>query len=399
MKLVTTLFEEGPISFLLDEKDHLLEIHPHSEEINSLVGNIYLGRVMNIVKNIQAAFIHIGLKENVYLSLENTTKVYTPTGLKQPSSLKQGDLILVQVIKDAHKTKAPKVATEFVLTGLYGVLTTDHPLVGLSTKIIHKHDRLHLKKVFSKYVTKDFGFIVRTNCLDVSDDIIEDEIKRLIDSYEKLIERLRFSSPMQCLHHSLNSSLKLIRDLNHDAMEQYVYDVESLYLDVRSYMEENLPEEVNKCRYYQETYSLRALFNLDKQLERAMKEKVWLKSGASIIIQPTEALTVIDVNTEKSNSTKMAAETILFTNKEAAIEIARQVRLRNLSGIIIIDFIDMAEEAHKEELCSLVQELCQKDRIKMNFIDMTPLGLVEITRKKTERTLAEKMAGELGKKS
>ncbi len=163
-KLVTTSLRGMVMSFLLDEQDKAIEIHPFPENLKSLVGNIYAGRVSNIAKNINAAFVHIGEDKPAYLSLENTSKIFYSDGRPADAKLKQGDLILVQVAKDAHKTKAPKLVAEFAVTGQYAVLTTNHPSLGLSSKITETKERIRLKRLFKPYVTKAYGFIVRTNC-------------------------------------------------------------------------------------------------------------------------------------------------------------------------------------------------------------------------------------------
>lgn len=383
-KLVTTNLRNMPISFLLDEQDKALEIHPFPEDLKSLVGNIYAGRVEHVVKNINAAFVHIGEDKPAYLSLDNTEKIFFADGRPRDQRPKQGDIILVQVVKDAHKTKAPKLAAEFALTGQYAVLTTNRPSIGLSSKIIGQKDRNRLKKLLAPHLTKDYGFIARTNCVAAEDEAIREEIAALVEAYGKVLSQLPYANAGSCLHRGLNGHLKLLRDLNLSQVDAYIYDDKELYGQASAL--------VDGARLHEDSYPLAALYNLDKQLERALREKVWLKSGASIVIQPTEALVAIDVNTEKNQSRKQPDQVILATNLEAADEIARQIRLRNLTGIIIADFIDMASEEHKDQLCRKVASLCLKDRVKTRFIDMTPLGLVEITRKKMEKTLQEKLA-------
>ncbi len=192
-----------------------------------------------------------------------------------------------------------------------------------------------------------------------------------------------YANAGSCLHRGANGHLKLLRDMNLELVDSYVYDDNELF--------EQAAPLVENAVHYSDSYPLNALYNLEKQLDRALREKVWLKSGASIVIQATEALIAIDVNTEKNQSRKNPEEVILATNMEAAEEIARQIRLRNLSGIIIVDYIDMSSESDRRILCYRVEALCMKDRIRTRFIDMTPLGLVEITRRKTEKTLKEKL--------
>jgi ribonuclease G len=403
-KLITTIQNNIIYCALICDKNKLIEIHPISDNIinndnnisnsfkKSYVGNIYIGKVVRVVKGINAAFVDIGLEQNAYLSLNDVSNIYYTNGKDKKAKLVQGDEIIVQVTKDAHKTKGPKLTTDFSITGRFSVLTTNKCFLGISSKIIDKKERKRLKDIFIKNINSEYGFIARTNASEISNDEINNEINELISTYNKIVSSSSYRTVKQCIYNQPHKYITLLRDLFSQDINEYVYDNEILFNEAKLYIENYMPEQLHKVRLYTDkSYNLYNLYGLASKVNKALNEKIWLKSGASIVIQPTEALVSIDVNTEKFQGKKNIEETIFKTNVEAAHEIARQIRLRNLSGIIIIDFIDMKDNDNKLKLMDEIKELLSKDRIKTNLIDMTPLGLVEITRKKTDRTLHEKM--------
>jgi ribonuclease G len=216
-----------------------------------------------------------------------------------------------------------------------------------------------------------------------------DEVQKLIHLYEKILKTLTFRSTGQRIYTQGSPYMTLLKDFNEDEVTSYIYDDQNLYNEVEIFLSENHPEIVHKLMLVEEEMSLYNYFNVQSKIDKLLHKKVWLKSGASIIIEPTEALTVIDVNTEKTLSKKQVKETIFNTNMEAAEEIAYQLRARNISGIIIIDFIDMIDPDDKNKLMQRLRYLTSFDRIKTTVIDMTALGLVEVTRKKIKQPLSE----------
>jgi ribonuclease G len=388
-KLVTTRYNENILSTLLDEKERVLEVHLFSGEVETDIGNIYVGTVKTVKKNIQSAFVDIGKVDNVFLSLLESKNIYYAKKVGKGQVLVPGDEILIQIQKDAHKTKLAKAITDFCITGRYVVLTTDKPSVFISSKITEDDERLRLKNLIKNYVSKSFGFIVRTNCSFVSDELVIDEVQKLIQLYEKILKTLTFRSTGQRIYTQGSPYMTLLKDFNEDEVTSYIYDDQNLYNEVEIFLSENHPEIVHKLMLVEEEMSLYNYFNVQSKIDKLLHKKVWLKSGASIIIEPTEALTVIDVNTEKTLSKKQVKETIFNTNMEAAEEIAYQLRARNISGIIIIDFIDMIDPEDKNKLMQRLRYLTSFDRIKTTIIDMTALGLVEVTRKKIKQPLSE----------
>lgn len=257
-------------------------------------------------------------------------------------------------------------------------------------------ERNRLKNILKKFSSKEYGWIVRTNAEGYCEEELESEAKCLVEKYEELIKVAKFRTAGQVLYQAPKSYLTELRDQNSASFERIVTDCEDVYQEIEEYLKEYQQEDAKKLEYYQdEQISLSNLLGLEKDIEEALKEKVWLKSGGYLIIQPTEAMVVIDVNTGKSVNKKKAKEHFRLINLEAGKEIARQIRLRNLSGIIIVDFIDLDTEEAKEELMNALKGFVAKDRIKTDVIDMTKLNLVEITRKKVMKPIYEQL-GERG---
>ncbi len=388
-KLIITKSNNQIISALFSEKE-LIDIHVDKTEEDSLLGNIYLGKIKNIIKNINAAFVEIDNGTMCYLSLNEDNHPVCADN-KGSKALKIGDELIVQIVKEGIKTKAPVVTTDFSLTGKYVVLVHGKAMLGISSKISEKDERKRLKAIVSPYVRDSYGFIIRTNAENTEEELIEEELHKLYEAYMRL---LTFGVHWNCfslLYRTPATFIWKIRDdFSKDLQEIKTDDVE-VYNQIKSYMETNQKEDIDKLVLYtDDTIKLSKLYNLDAKLEQLTKERVWLASGAYLVIQPTEALTVIDVNTGKAISgKKQAEETFYQVNIEAAEEIARQIRLRNLSGIIIVDFIDMTEQEHRNDLMRNLEILFEADPIKTNVIDMTALNLVEITRKKVRKPLHE----------
>jgi ribonuclease G len=387
-KFITTMQENIRYNILLDEKDKLLEISISKNNSHLIMGNIYCGRVSNIVKGINAAFVNIGVNQDVFLSLKKGDKYLYTNGKSYDEPLKIGDELLVQVIKDASDNKAASVTSTISITGRYLVITFSKSFIGMSSKIRDTHTKVSIKNLLKQYITDTYGFIVRTNAKGVEAEYLESEAKYLIEVYNKLIESSQYVMCYKCIYRQPQSYMKYIRDLYGVNIDQYIFDDKEIYEECLDYFSKDyFGELTKKFSYYEDDYSLFKLYNLGAQIEKVTNERVWLKSGANLVIQPTESLTAIDVNTSKSVSKKSKEETIIKTNLEAAKEVARQLRLRNISGIIIVDFIDMEKEENNKRLLNELKLLLEKDRIKTNLIDMTPLGLVEITRKKTSKNI------------
>ena len=304
----------------------------------------------------------------------------------------------MQVARDAVKTKALVLTGRLSFTGRLAVLTAGKNGIGFSSKISDQAFKKRIRERLSQEDMEGFGLIIRTNAKDADEETLMEEIYSLKGEYERIIQKAPFRNCCSLLYQGPASFLAGVRDSYSSQLEEIITDEPNLYEQITAYLEKEQPEDKRKLRLYQDSLlSLKSLYNLDRALEDAVSRKVWLKSGGYLVVEPTEALVVIDVNTGKYSEKKTLRETILKINLEAAEEIGRQLRLRNLSGIILIDFIDMAEEADRKALLSYLEEVVKKDPIKTTVVEMTKLNLVELTRKKIHKPLHEQLAALRGR--
>ena len=389
-KLVITRIENKIFTTVL-ENETVVEIHCMPEEGNNnspSLGNIYVGRVKNIVANINAAFIEIENGVECYYAIgENPTPIFTKKIGKKPLCI--GDELLVQVSKEAVKTKAPSVSSKLNFTGKYGVVTYGDSRIGASTKL-GKAEKERLISIASNYGTKEYGIIMRTNAKDVSENILEQELKGLVQDYDDLVKIAHTRTCFSCLRKAPKEYLTELKNIYQDGLTDIVIEGVDIYEEVKEFLTKEQPEDLEKLRLYNDKLlPLHKLYSIEKRIEDALKEYVWMKSGSYLVIQPTEALTVIDVNTGKNISKKKDDETYLKINLEAAREAAKQIRLRNLSGIILVDFINMNKQEYTDQLLNEFASLLKKDPIATTLVDMTKLQLVEVTRKKVRKPLHE----------
>ncbi|MCC8106743.1 MAG: ribonuclease E/G [Clostridiales bacterium] len=387
-------------SFLLNE-GKAVEIHCDREKEASILGNIYIGRIRDIVKNIGAAFVQIDPETVCYLPLSDVVNpVYTKKGASEkPQS---GDELLVQVSRDAIKSKYPSVTTNLTLHGKYILLTTGNRRISASSRL-EKTEKKRLINLVRELETsicenmentsRPFGWLLRTNSHDTDENTIKNDMQRLYVQYQTLLQSAPHRVCFSCLLSSPSPWISRMSDLYEASAGQFLTDDEIIWSEAREYLAFHQPDDLSKLSLYQD--SLLPLFkkySLESQLQEALSEHVWLRSGGYLVIQPTEALTVIDVNTGKfEGGGKDPQKAFYKINLEAAAEAARQIRLRNLSGIILIDFINMDSPESNKELLLFLEGLLQKDPIKTVLVDMTALSLVEITRMKKEKPLHEQV--------
>ena len=406
-KLKTVNGEQNVIvSALYDENRKMIEVSLSLPEEEGLLGNLYIGRVENVVKNLNAAFIRISPTQICYYSMEDYKSPLFTKKISQNKPLVEGEELVVQVSREALKTKEPAVTTNLNFTGKYAVLTTENQNIGVSSKL-SKTDRERLKQLADGIEHPDFGLILRTNAAKVSDEDILTEIQTLAEEWNHLKKTVQHQTCYTCLKKELPTYIREIVNLPTETVDELITDDRVLFeqlcglygVDEKDLwtkgavsvpINEVKVSEILTLKYYHDPLlRLSALYSVKSSLENALAEKVWLKSGAYLIIQPTEALTVIDVNTGKNVAKKDMQENFLKINKEAAIEIAHQLRLRNISGIIVVDFMNLASKDAEAELMSTFRAELKKDPIPTQLIDITKLGLVEITRKKVRKSLQE----------
>ena len=376
----------------LSEEERIVEIRLESDQEKSILGNIYTGQVENIATNIQAAFVQIEPGKRCYYSLAEAQRAVFSAERKGNGPLRPGDELLVQVSRDAMKGKLPALTSNLNFTGRYLVLTTGDKKFGLSSKLALE-DRHRLSgwlKEEAERPDKEFGIIVRTNAADASKEEILKELEWLKGRYHKAVVQGRNRTCFSLVLETEPFYVAAVRDAYGRDLDEIITDVPEIREMILGYLEEISPELKEKLRFYQDKLlPLYKLYRVETALDAIQKEKVWLNSGGFLVIQQTEAFVSIDVNSGKYTGKKKMEETFRKINLEAAAEIGRQLRLRNLSGIILIDFINMENPDHRDELFHVLQKLLRKDPIKSRAIDITPLHILEMTRKKVRRPVIE----------
>lgn len=376
----------------LSEEERIVEIRLESDQEKSILGNIYTGQVENIASNIQAAFVQIEPGKRCYYPLAEAQRAVFSAGRKGNGPLRPGDELLVQVSRDAMKGKLPALTSNLNFTGRYLVLTTGDKKFGLSSKL-SQEDRHRLSgwlREEAERPDKEFGIIVRTNAADASKEEILKELEWLKGRYHKAVVQGRNRTCFSLVLETEPFYVAAVRDAYGRDLDEIITDVPEIREMILGYLEEISPELKEKLRFYQDKLlPLYKLYRVETALDAIQKEKVWLNSGGFLVIQQTEAFVSIDVNSGKYTGKKKMEETFRKINLEAAAEIGRQLRLRNLSGIILIDFINMENPDHRDELFHVLQKLLRKDPIKSRAIDITPLHILEMTRKKVRRPVIE----------
>lgn len=360
-EIIVTKLQNYIISaWMIDYK--IVEFQCVSAKERSLIGNIYLGKVKNIIKNIHGAFVEFEKGELGFLPIRNR-------------DLKIDDEILVQVKKEATKEKKPLLSEQIELTGKYLVLTSDKTSIGISNKIREKETRDQLKTMAKPLITNEYGFILRTNAARASKQAVMEEASALAEKYEEILKKREYRQPFQLIETNQNMNQLLLFGQDTEQIDKIVTD------------QPEMVEIFQKDGFFVQLLSesaqdIERRYRIRHYLKEALNKKVWMKSGGFLYVEQTEAMAVIDVNTGKSIGKGNKKDHIRTVNLEAAKEAARQIRLRNLSGIIMIDFIDMDSEYDRETLLRVMQNYLDQDSKKAVAVDMTKLGLMEITRKK-----------------
>lgn len=376
-----------------------MEFCPEAEGQQTVLGNIYVAKVESISGNINAAFLLLENGLRAYFPLQEQGQLIYASGCNPGKTLRPGDEVLVQVSRDAMKGKLPAVTANISLTGKYLVLTTGNKKTGFSRKLCGE-DRSRLKKWLTlagpdensggSEAEHSYGIVVRTNAADASKEEFLRELTLLQTRYEAVIVHGRNRTCYSLLYRPEAFYVTAVRDLYTDELTEIVTDLPKVFAELKSYLQTADTSLCEKLRLYEDKLlPLYKLYCLERAAEEIASERVWLKSGGFLVIQQTEAFVSIDVNTGKYVTQKKAEETFRKINREAAEEILRQLRLRNLSGIILIDFINMENPDHQEELFHVLKKLVKKDPVTCTVVDITPLHILEMTRKKIRRPVIE----------
>lgn len=386
-KLIITRREQQYLTALLSDKE-VLELH--LEDDAKVLGNIYVGKVKQIVKNINAAFVDYQDGKTGYYSLtENPVSLFA-----SPSngSLKAGDEIIVQVERDAVKTKDPVLTANLNFTGKYAVLTAVKQVIGFSAKIHDQQWKDQLREELTPMLAGTAGVIIRTNAYTAGVGRVKAEVEELLKIWQKLKAEAAYRTCYSLLYQAGSGYLTTLKSCQDGSLERIITDCQEVYDVCHDYLSRHQQADLDKLQLYQDSQlTLTSLYSLETALTQALKKRVWLNSGGYLVIEQTEAMVVIDVNTGKYSKKKTMQDTIRLINQEAAKEICHQLRLRNLSGIILIDFIDMKTDEDKQQLIQMLKRYAAADPVKTTVVDMTALNLVEMTRKKGRRPLAEQL--------
>lgn len=360
-----------------------------------ILNNIYVGRVSQVVKNIGAAFVEIEKGRKCFLPLSDLKHPVYVKRVSQKQMLSQGDELLVQIVREAVKTKEPQVSTNLSLAGIYSVVTSGERQLGVSGKISSEKREL-LRALAATVHDERFGVIVRTNAEDLlqgNEQALTSEICSLQEQMQAVLSQAPHRTIYSVLHKAPPEYIRILQNQPLEQISEVVTDDDGIFEELTAFASAHPSMELTgKLRFYNDAQlDLQKLYSIQVQLERALQKKIWLKSGANLLIETTEAMTVIDVNSSKNIKKKSPEDQHLQINLEAAKEIAAQLLLRNISGIIIIDFIDMASDDDKERLLAAMRSFVRTDPVKTEVIDLTRLGLMELTRKKIRRPLAEQL--------
>jgi ribonuclease G len=387
------------------ENERLTEIHMERRKNRSVVGNVYKGRVSRILPGMQAAFVDVGLARDAFLYVGDVrdaisdqdeladadpqTKEFPPLELRPIEKLlSEGQELIVQVVKAPLPNKGARITTEITLPGRYAVFVPTVDNLGISRRITDLEERERLRQVLERALPPDGGLIVRTAGEGKEEKDFVVDIDYLRGCWKLIQSSATKKLAPSLLHEDQELVLRAVRDRFTDDFSELLVDGTEAYERIVEFAGEVAPWLLDRIRLFEDEGSLFVQLGIEREIDTALKSKVWLKSGGYIVVNPTEALVAIDVNTGRFVGQKNLEATVLQTNLEAVEEIVRQIRLRDLSGIIVVDLIDMSEAEHREEVFAVLQRELRRDRAKHQVLSLSDFGLVEITRKRSRENLS-----------
>ncbi|MFA3782493.1 ribonuclease E/G [Melioribacteraceae bacterium 4301-Me] len=414
----------------ITEDGNLVDFFVDHSEKQRMVGDIYLGKVARVLPGIRAAFINIGLKHDAFLhfsdigdrlealqgifeeddeetydeesteiSSENNNVVVQPhpkkekleTTQKEIPKLHKGQEILVQIIKEPVKDKGVRVTSSISIPGRFCVLLPFDNKIGVSKKITDVRERKRLRKIAREIIPENCGLIIRTAAKDQSEETLAGDLRYLVKNWKEIEEEAKNSNPPALLYKDLSTTISVIRDLFTPDVSKVFVDSKKLYREIRNYVEFIQPELLDRIELYKSEQPIFEAFKIDEQIKALMGRKVPLPSGGHIVIEHTEAMVVIDVNSGRYAAKKEQELNSLKTDLEAAREIVRQLRLRDIGGLIVVDFIDLEEEKNRKKVYDEMKKEFKKDRAKTAILPMTEFGLMQITRERVRENIIQSM--------
>ena len=403
----------------VQEGNLLTDLYLERSRHRSIVGSVYKGVVTNVLPGMQAAFVDIGLAKDAFLYAGDYTadlgEVTSPVGLNGDDAdtadvetdadveaeepprreavspiedmLRKGQEVLVQVSKESLGTKGARITAWISIPGRYLVYMPQSRHIGVSRRIRDEAERDRLRGIVRDLAQQSGGFIVRTNAEGKGDDEFRSDVEFLRRLWDQILARHASAPAPSVLHEEGDLIFRVVRDLFSPDVDEFVVDTREMYEKCRGYVETLVPALAERVRLWEDTTPVFESLGIEKEIEKALRRRVWLKSGGYIVIDHTEALVSIDVNSGKYVGKRDLEQTILKINMEAVGEVVRQIRLRDLGGIIIIDFIDMEREEHREQVYKALKRALVEDKARTNVLEISELGLVEMTRKRVRQDL------------
>jgi len=374
----------------LVENGVLQEVYIERAAKRGLVGNVYKGKVSRVLPGMQAAFIDVGLERAAFLHASDIQVDGENNKVESINSLvTEGQDICVQVVKDPMGTKGARLTTQISIPSRFLVFMPGVEHIGISQKIEQEQERERLRSKLEELAVDSYagGYIVRTAAEGISNDEIQADVEYLHRMWMAIIEKMKTEKPSCLIHEDLPLAMRMMRDLVSPEIEKIRIDSKETFERAAKFARKFIPEVADRIEYYPGERPIFDLFSVEDEIHKALAKRANLKSGGYLIIDQTEAMTTIDVNTGGFVGHRNLDETIFKTNLEAAVAIARQVRLRNLGGILIIDFIDMQDEEHKRQVLRALEKNLERDPAKCHISQVSALGLVEMTRKRTRESL------------
>ncbi|MCB4792664.1 MAG: Rne/Rng family ribonuclease [Elusimicrobia bacterium] len=381
--IVNRSFEETRVAIL--ENDKLIDLFMERKESEKFVGNIYKGRVEAILPGISSAFVNIGFGKNAYLNIHDV--VCENRSARIEDKIQKKKEILVQVEKEPISTKGPRITMDVSLPGRYLVLMPFSKDIGISRNIESREERSRLKGIINEIKPENFGLIVRTEAEEASKDELKREVKYLTRLWNSISSRYNSAKTPSLIHKDLGLVFQTLRDYLTEDVEIVLIDSKKEYEEVLDFIKIIAPELIGKIKLYTTKTPVFKAFKIEEEIKKLHSNKVKLPSGGYIIIQEAESLCAIDVNTGSFTGQRSQEETVTITNVEAAKEVARQLRLRNIGGIIVIDFIDMKRAKNKQKVLSELTVSVKGDKAKIKILPITSLGLVEMTRERKRESI------------
>ena len=404
----------------ITEDGNLADFFVDYPENRRMVGDIYLGRIARVLPGIRAAFIDIGMKHDAFLhfsdigertqqlqdmlgdedtdvdedeEVNGSTSTPTKTESKrtepQIPTLKKGQEILIQIIKEPVSNKGVRVTSSVSLPGRFCVLLPYDNKVGISKKIYDFKERKRLRYIARQIVPENYGLIIRTVAQKQDEEILKDDLKNLMKTWERIEKEAKSQTPPALVYQDLNTTVSVIRDLFNSDISKIFVDSKKLHKEIKNYLEFVQPAIAEKVELYKSTYGIFNTFKVDEQIKTLMGRKVSLPSGGYLVIEHTEAMVVIDVNSGRYAKSKDQELNSLKTDLEASREIARQLRLRDIGGIIVIDFIDLEDEKNRKKVYDELKKEFRKDRAKVSVLPMSDFGLIQITRQRIRQNIVQ----------